>query len=687
MSAEVTYRFFQNTRLLGEGKVQAPFTVGRQTDLRLPAPVCVLDVPQNSKHYVENDCVPRKLVIVPLSNRVVPRLSLRVELDDSGNLLVRNLHRVVELQLSSRDLLRPNHELLLGQEGTICFPEEFQLRLTIAQASRGALQPVCGTLAIGSPDISAAVAASDNLEVQGDFWDSADDEPQKLPVSPIAAEASSQPADAGRANAGDDNRRSFVALEHRLEESDSHSTRLLSMIAQQEAVNHQELAVRLVRAALEAFKEPPGSKEFFDAAGRAAVQMIDLDRVAVLRKDGARWVCRTLSFRPGLDQTRAAAREFSQTLLAQMEINGRTTCVAPQLDTQSVWTSIKEIDRAVAAPIFDEHKAIVGALYGDRLMGESDRHEAIGELEAALLEVIASGISSSLAIKQEQRLRSSMAQFFSPVILDQLKQDPALLDGRVAEVSVLFCDIRGFSSVTERIGPTQAVAWINDVLTTLSQCVLAHDGVLVDYIGDELMAMWGAPGEQVDHACRACSAAIDMLAQIGPLCEKWKAIVPESFDLGIGINSGPASVGNTGSKQKFKYGPIGNSVNLASRVQGITKQVGIPGLITGHTAAQLSNTSGFRLRRLAKVRVVGIAQPIDLYELQASQDSQDLCSRYEEALCAHESGDLKRAAGGLASLVQDYPDDRPTLILLSRAVELLTQPDREFDPVWNLTTK
>ncbi len=703
MSAEVYYRFFQATRLLGEGTVEAPFTVGRQTDLRLPAPVTVLDVSPNTQHYVDNDRVGRKLVIVPLSNRAVPRLSLRIDVDRDGNLLAHNLHLAVELHLPSREPLRPQEQLLLGRDGTICFPDEYQLRLTYQSSPVGGRAGAGGgTLAFAvdeeTPTPRAAVASG---ELDSELSDSA----LENDGAQLIDNDSSEELEANAAIEFDphaDNRNSFVALDPVLDESDEESTHLLTMMAQPAAVNHQRLAVRLVRAALEAFREPPGSKEFFDAAGRAAIHMIDLDRVAVLRKDSGEWSCRTLSFRPGLEHSRAATREFSQTLLAQMELNGRTTCVAPQLESQGLWHSIVEIDRAVAAPIFDEQKTIVGALYGDRLIGESKNHEPIGELEAALLEVIASGISSSLTIKNEQRLRSSMDQFFSPVVLDQLRQDPTLLDGRVADVSVLFCDIRGFSSVTERIGPTQAVAWINDVLTTLSQCVLAHDGVLVDYIGDELMAMWGAPGEQTDHARRACLAAVDMLAHIAPLREKWKSIVPERFDLGIGINSGPASVGNTGSKQKFKYGPIGNTVNLASRVQGITKQVGIPGLITGQTANQLSNSTNFATRRLATVRVVGIAEPLELFELRNSEsnctgensDKSDaapinelLCTRYEKALKAYEAGDLKRAAGGLASLVQDFPDDRPTIILLSRVVELLTQPDLEFDPVWNLTKK
>ncbi len=674
MSSEVNYRFFQHDRLLGEGTIRVPFTVGRQTESGLGPPVSVLDVPPHSQHYQANERIPRKLVIVPVSNRAVPRLSLKVDLDGSGNILARNVHRAVELHLLSREPLRPNEQLLLGAQGTICFPEEYQLQLS------------CGSkLATSEAKRHAQLFGSGgDLKRTSKFEDRKAESDAANP--PLGADK--VPVGNGQAaNPVADVRRSFIALDRVLQDSRSGSSHLLTMMAGDAATNHQELAVRLVRTALEAFKQPPGSKEFFDAAGHAALQMIDLDRVAVLRKEAEGWVCRTLAFRPGLDQARAAARGFSHTLLTQMEINGRTTSVDPQLDPNSLWHSMREIDRAVASPIFDENQQIVAALYGDRLMGESDNNEPIGELEAALLEVIASGISSSLAIKQEQRLRSAMAQFFSPVVLEQLKHDRSLLDGRLATVSVLFCDIRGFSTVTERIGSNQTIAWLNDILTALSECVLAHDGVLVDYIGDELMAMWGAPGEQSDHAERACRAALDMLALIGPLGERWKEIVPEGFGLGIGINSGPASVGNTGSKKKFKYGPIGNTVNVASRVQGITKQLGVPGLITGQTAELAQRTPQFQTRRLTTVRVVGIASPLDIYQLCHLESQRNLCARYEEALQAYENGELQLAAGRLAALVQDYPDDRPTIILLSRAVELLTQPDRERNPIWNLTQK
>ena len=198
--------------------------------------------------------------------------------------------------------------------------------------------------------------------------------------------------------------------------------------------------------------------------------------------------------------------------------------------------------------------------------------------------------------------------------------------GRDAEVSVLFCDIRGFSAISERVGPKRTIEWINDVLTELSQCVMDTDGVLVDYVGDELMAMWGAPAEQPDHAL-AHAAACKMFEQTETLRERWKDITPDRFGFGIGINTGMARVGNTGSKVKFKYGPLGNTVNLASRVQGITKKLGVAGLITASTARAVGRA--FDHRRLAVVQVVGIQESVALYELkaQASEDWRQMSMR------------------------------------------------------------
>jgi adenylate cyclase len=153
---------------------------------------------------------------------------------------------------------------------------------------------------------------------------------------------------------------------------------------------------------------------------------------------------------------------------------------------------------------------------------------------------------------------------------------------------------------------------------------------------------------------------------------------------------GPALVGNTGSSHKFKYGPLGHTVNLASRVEGATKQLGIPVLITGSTRAQLGDA--FATRRLCRVRVVGINEPVDLYELHAEHASSDWLARresYEAALSQFEAGDW-RACCQTAYPLLGNPDggyDVPTLNLMTRADSCLRFPPKSFDPAVELPSK
>jgi len=235
------------------------------------------------------------------------------------------------------------------------------------------------------------------------------------------------------------------------------------------------------------------------------------------------------------------------------------------------------------------------------------------------------------------------------------------------------------------------------VMGALSECVLARRGVLVDYVGDELMAMWGAPEEQPDHARLACQAALDMLALLPKLNERWQPVLGEPMAVGIGVNTGVARVGNTGSRHKFKYGPLGHMVNLASRVQGATKYLRSRLLLTDSTQARLG--PGFATRRLGKVRAVNMDRPVDLYELVAhgSPGWLEVKARYEEALAEFEQGRFRSATRLLGTLMAQHPDDGPTLVLLARAVNAGTAEPAavdsvwgapaDFDPVWELPGK
>ncbi|TWT82839.1 Adenylate cyclase 2 [Planctomycetes bacterium CA13] len=455
-----------------------------------------------------------------------------------------------------------------------------------------------------------------------------------------------------------------------------------------------QVAVSLVRQALAVVRKTAGSNEFFEAAVRATATMIELDCAYVILRIHDRWVMRSqFSSETGMsvnfDDQSEPLPVGSSRLLENVLYSKKTVIFEPDGSFESVRASMMLLDRAVAAPMLSETGDVIGVVYGDRKLSLSRANEPIGELEATLLELMASAVASGLARQREESLRAAMSQFFSPAVTECLQENENLLAGRDAEVTVLFCDIRGFSAISERIGPAQTIEWINDVLTDLSQCVIQYDGVLVDYIGDELMAMWGAPAEQKDHAVRACHAAREMLRRIEPLRQKWIELTPDGFGVGIGINTGIAQVGNTGSKVKFKYGPLGNTVNVASRIEGMTKAFGVTAIMSSSTQNALQKYSSvvhspiFNTRRLADAKPVGIKSVITLYEFRPDADSdwQQMRDRYEKALDCYHKSDLTGAAKELASLVYDHPNDAPSVLLLGRVVESLTQHHAKVDPV------
>jgi adenylate cyclase len=224
-------------------------------------------------------------------------------------------------------------------------------------------------------------------------------------------------------------------------------------------------------------------------------------------------------------------------------------------------------------------------------------------------------------------------------------------------------------------------------MEVMSDCVIEHGGVLVDYIGDELMAMWGAPQAEPRHAELACAAARDMLLRLPQCGDTWTALVGEPTCVGIGINSGIARVGNTGTTRRFKYGPLGGTVNVASRVQGATKHLKVDLLITGDTRATLS--PAMPVRYLGKVRLVNIREAVALYEVptRVGPEWPDLCARFGQGLEHFERKEFQQAAALLGELLATYPNDGPSIVLLSRAVEHLSKDGEAFTADWVLPGK
>jgi adenylate cyclase len=294
-------------------------------------------------------------------------------------------------------------------------------------------------------------------------------------------------------------------------------------------------------------------------------------------------------------------------------------------------------------------------------------------------------VSASL---ERMRLRErEYGQYFGPELARQILRNPQLIqEARQADVTVLFCDIRGFSRISEQLDPSLTVRWLSDVMAELTACVRRQHGVPVNYIGDELVAMWGAPEERNDHAQLACRAAFEMLGRRAKISDRWQGVIGDATDFGIGINSGIAQVGNTGSSVKVVYGPLGNTVNLASRMQGATKYLGAQLLVTGNTQRRLNGE--FASRKLCQVRAKNIQEPIELYEL-LTPDRQParLVERYEAALTHFEGQQMPQAAAMLSQLLVEHPQDGPALLLMSRVVDRLLRREEAFSPVWDLPGK
>lgn len=431
----------------------------------------------------------------------------------------------------------------------------------------------------------------------------------------------------------------------------------------QEALQWEQV-VEWLRSAVNVLQIAASSEEFFQTASEAAVGMVGLDSGRVLVYQGDDWHVQAAVTR---DDQKSVDWQASRSVLNRVKTEKRTFWkTSAELGDQLA--SLVGFSSVVAAPILDNSGEVIAVLYGDRKIQPGDRDDkALTVLDATLMELLASGIAAGLArVEQERTALAAQArfeEFFTPRLSKRLMNDSSLLEGQEREVTILFCDIRRFSQITERFGPSLTVGWLNDVLGVLSEEILKRDGVLVDYSGDQVMAMWGAPEEQPNHAQQACDAALAILKQLPALNERSSSLLQgETIDVGIGIDTGRAFVGNIGSHRKFKYGALGNTVNLASRIQGATKYFQCQLLISDATLAVLSDvTIEQQTRRVGQVKVVNIQEPVSLHEL-VPLDSPDFADRktlletFQEQL-----SDQKNASAieTLHNCLSKYPDDGP----------------------------
>jgi adenylate cyclase len=310
--------------------------------------------------------------------------------------------------------------------------------------------------------------------------------------------------------------------------------------------------------------------ELLDAIAADLFETFDADRVAVLLSQDQG----TLETRISLDRTGAIPRPVPRAIaygVAERKVALLTNDAGS--DTRTVGESVlqQSVTSAMAAPLLGEGRATLGVLYVDHL---HERHEFTDDdlaLLVAFAGIAAAAVERELAAERLQRaarVRENFERYFTPQLAARIAATTSTVTpGGVRQpVVVLFSDIRGFTAIAESLPPTEMANQLNEYFAAMVECVFRHDGALDKFIGDAIMAYWGAPDARLDDAERALAAAADMQDVLVALNARWKAEGRPELHTGIGVHAGDAFVGNVGSPRRLEFTLIGDTVNVASRL-------------------------------------------------------------------------------------------------------------------------
>lgn len=317
-------------------------------------------------------------------------------------------------------------------------------------------------------------------------------------------------------------------------------------------------------------------------------------------------------------------------------------------------------------------------------------------LTLAFAGLTAFGYDFSLERREKARVRRSLERYVSRDVVKELLDHESDLLGQLGgvrkEVAVLFSDVRGFTALSERAEPEAVVAQLNEYLAGMVGIVFRHHGTLDKFIGDAVMAVWGTVTSE--GACgdclRAVRAALAMLETVETMRRRWKSEARAELELGIGLNFGPAIFGNIGSEEKMEPTVIGDAVNLASRLEGTTKQYGVPIVLSGTVAEHVRGE--IPLRRIDIVRVKGRAAPVEIFTVPlgagASAVTPDWLPRHEEGWGHYRARAFCEAASCFSDCASAGLDDAGLRQMIARCEELAVHPPAEdWEPVTRLESK
>jgi adenylate cyclase len=295
--------------------------------------------------------------------------------------------------------------------------------------------------------------------------------------------------------------------------------------------------------------------------------------------------------------------------------------------------------------------------------------------------------------KEKLYIRSVFKHYLAENVVDTILQDADALSfgGQRRSLTVLFSDIRSFTTYSEKYTPEQVVSNLGEYLTEMVDVILRYGGMLDKFVGDEVMAVFGAPAHVPDHAERACLTALEMIRALDRLKDRWAREGKEVFDIGIGINTGDMLVGNLGSRQIFDYTVIGDNVNLGARLEGINKVYKTANniIISQFTRNELSDN--LVTRELDSVRVKGKTLPVAIFELVGERDiivySDEFLEHYNQGLLAYKDREWDRAIGEFKKAVVLNEDEVSEMYMKRCRHFKKYPPGQDWDGVFTLKSK
>ena len=289
--------------------------------------------------------------------------------------------------------------------------------------------------------------------------------------------------------------------------------------------------------------------------------------------------------------------------------------------------------------------------------------------------------------RQKMFIKNAFRQYLSPAVIEELIQNPERLKlgGERRMLSIFFSDLEGFTGISEGLDPEALTTLLNDYLSAMTDIIHEEGGTVDKYEGDAIIAFWNAPLMQPDHAVRCVRAALRCQARLAEMRPAFRERLGKDLKMRIGVNSGPAVVGNMGSHTRFDYTMIGDAVNLAARLEGINKQFGTYTLISHASMEQMEGA--FPVREISRVAVVGRQEPVVVHEPMLPDEierSQETLTQFSEALKLFYDGQFKAAETVFSELAESDPVSQA---YTAKCRELIQHSPEDWQGVWVITTK